>query len=106
MKTVITNATYVRKVSSTRKTLMLTLKRCIMKITKMSVFSHTILYVTNALMRIDTSTKHSNQIIKHLKSGRKNKTKAQGVRYKLTVLHLSRIGVKCLVDNVSLKRSL
>ena len=61
---------YVRKVSSTRKALMLALKICIKKIIKISVFGHTILYVTNALMRMDTSTKQSNQIIKHLKSGR------------------------------------
>ena len=77
MKTIIISATYVTKVSSTRKTLILRLKRCIMKITKMSVFAHTILYVTNALIRMDTSTNNSNKIFKHLKSVRRRKTKQE-----------------------------
>ena len=74
--------------------------------TKISVFAQTQLSVTNASMRMDGSTQHSNQKAKHLKSGTNKKMKTQGVSCELTVLHLCRIGVECLVDTVSLKRGL
>ena len=70
------------------------------KITKISVFAQTILSVTNALMRMDGSTKRSNQIRQHMKTVSRKERK-KGVSYKLTVFHLSWIGVKCLVDSVS-----
>ena len=55
---------------------------------KMSVFERTLLSLTNALLKRPRP-----------KISGKRKGKTQRVSYKLTVIHHSRIWVKCLVDN-------